>query len=64
VAGYGNYVCLNLNPDLGGLLVGEMTVEHLREMFAAVVYLNQQDGLPPHAGGAGPNPGLSACSGR
>jgi integrase len=46
VAGYANHVRLYLAPHLGGLLLGELRVEHVREMFAAIVYKHQQDGRP------------------
>ncbi|WP_433466459.1 hypothetical protein [Spirillospora sp. CA-128828] len=46
VAGYANHVRLYLSPHLGGLLLGELTVEHVREMFASIVYKHQQDGWP------------------
>ncbi|WP_301175637.1 tyrosine-type recombinase/integrase [Actinomadura geliboluensis] len=46
VAGYANHVRLYLSPHLGGLLLGELTVEHLREMFAAILHEHRQDGRP------------------
>ncbi|MGP4027472.1 tyrosine-type recombinase/integrase [Actinomadura sp. 3N407] len=46
VAGYANHVRLYLTPRLGGLLLGELTVQHLREMFAAIVHEHQRDGRP------------------
>ncbi|WP_152563886.1 tyrosine-type recombinase/integrase [Actinomadura welshii] len=44
VAGYANHVRLYLDPHLGGLLPGELTVEHVREMFAAIVHDHQAEG--------------------
>ncbi|SPT51311.1 hypothetical protein [Actinomadura madurae] len=44
VAGYANHVRLYLDPQLGGLLPGELTVEHVREMFAAIVHDHQAEG--------------------
>ncbi|MEU8798590.1 hypothetical protein [Spirillospora sp. NPDC048819] len=44
VAGYANHVHPYLHPHLGGLLLGELTVEHVREMFAAIVHDHQAEG--------------------
>ena len=46
MAGYANHVRLYLSPHLGELLLGESTVEHLREIFAAIVLDHQQAGCP------------------
>ncbi|WP_244938473.1 tyrosine-type recombinase/integrase [Actinomadura madurae] len=46
VAGYVGHARLYLNPHLGGLLLGELTVGHLREMFAAIAHDHRATGRP------------------
>ncbi|MFC5744729.1 hypothetical protein [Actinomadura rugatobispora] len=46
VAGYFGHIRLYLAPHLGGLLLGELTVEHVRGMFAAIVHDHQAQGRP------------------
>ncbi|OLT30481.1 hypothetical protein BJF79_09525 [Actinomadura sp. CNU-125] len=46
VTGYAGHVRLYLTPHLGELLLGELTVEHVREMFARIVHDHQAEGRP------------------
>ncbi|WP_165966972.1 site-specific integrase [Actinomadura sp. 7K507] len=46
VTGYADHVRRYLTPQLGGLLLGELTVRHLREMIAAIVHEHERDGRP------------------